>query len=351
MQPGITLRQIQSDDGPKVAALGEQTPDTGVVAFRNHFLYDPYASTMALHRNATGVVVEASDHDGIVGMGMMSTGECQYNDILRPFAYLFSLSVHPDYRRQGIASQIAAWRIDKARKMLGDDAVIFAGIQKGNEGSLRNAAKWSTQRIDGRTTAGVVKMRSSPPRLLPGLEVRPAEKNDYEEIVHKQQDFYRDFNLYPPRDAETLYEWHSAAPFGFALREYYVVVDQEGNILAGLSATEEGKVTTGHVVRLSWPLRIVNLLVRMIPAIGVTKRIHLKDVWFAPEKLEVGKYLWESMRWLWRTRGTMMMSFYDIQSPLAQVIQAPSYMPRQSGSLVVTGPTPMREEQYIYLHT
>ena len=234
--------------------------------------------------------------------------------------------------------------------MLGDDAVLFAGIQQGNEGSLRNAAKWSTQRIDGRTTAGVVKMRSSAPRPIAGLDVRPAEQNDYDEIVQKQNAFYRDFNLYPPRSAETLHEWHSAAPFGFPLREYYVAVDKEGNLVAGLSATEEGKVTTGHVVRLSWPLRVVNFLVRMIPADGVTKRIHGKDMWFAPEKLEAGKYLWESMRWLWRARGTMMMSFYDIQSPLAQVIQAPPYMPRQSGSLVVTGPTPMREEQYIYLH-
>jgi GNAT superfamily N-acetyltransferase len=350
MQLDFSLRQVTPDDGAKIAALGEETPDTGAVAFHNVFHYDPYASIMALHHDATGVVVETPHHEGIIGMGMMSTGQCHFEGALCPFAYLFSLSVHPDYRRLGIATQIVLWRVEKARELLGADVVLFAGIQQGNEGSLRNAAKWSAQQIDNRSTAALVKMRSSPPANPSALAVRPAEKNDYEEIVHKQDAFYRDYNLYPPRSAEALYGWHHAAPFGFPLRQYYVVVDQAGNLLGGLSATEEGRVTSGHVVKMAWPLRLLNYVVRLIPADGITKRVQVKDLWFAPERMEAGSYLWESLRWLWRERGTMVMGFFDRQSSLAQVMRSPRYMPPQTGSLVVAGPTPMNEEKCIYMH-
>lgn len=350
MQPSIELRRLQPEDGAKIADLGEQTPDTGAVAFHSRFLQDPYVSLMALHHNTTGVVVEASDHEGIVGMGMVSTGECSYEGEQRPFAYLFSLSVHPDYRRRGIASQIAAWRIDHVRNLLGNDVVIFAGIQQGNEGSLRNAGKWSTQRLDGRTRPGVVKMRSSPPQPVAGLEVRPAEAGDYEQIIERQNAFYAEYNLYPVRSAEALQEWHVCAPFDSRLREYYVAVDPGGNILAGLSATDEGQVITGHVVRLPWPIRIGNYFLKMIPADGITKRIQVKDMWYAPDRLDAAKYLWEQVRWLWREQGTMMMGFVDTLSPLSQVIEMPRFMPMQAGSLVATGPMPMREDRLLYMH-
>jgi GNAT superfamily N-acetyltransferase len=350
MAASVTLREINAADGPKIAALGEQTPDTGAVAIHNLWHYDPYATIEALHANTIGVVAETSEHDGIVGMGMMCTGECQFEGAVRPFAYLFSLGVHPDFRRRGIATQLAMWRVEKARALLGNDALLFAGIQQGNEGSLRNADKWSTDRIDGRATAGFAKMRSSPPSRLGELDMRPAEESDLEEIVEKQNDFYAGYNFYPPRTAGSLQEWHRAAPFGFPIREYFVVVDRERNIVGGLSATEEGRVTTGHVVRLAPPMRFMNALVRVIPADGVTKRIHVKEMWFAPERLDAGKYLWESLRWLWRERGTMMMNFHDAQSPLARIAATPWYVPRQSGSLVIASPVPVSKEKPFYMH-
>lgn len=350
MQPSVTLREINASDGQKIAALGEQTPDTGAIAFHNIWHHDPYASILALHPNAMGVVAEASDFDGIVGMGMMSIGECLYEGQLRPFAYLFSLSVHPNYRRRGIATQLAQWRVETARKRLGEDVVLFAGIQQGNEGSLRNAAKWSTQRIDGRTTAGFAKMRSSPPAPVAGLTVRPAEAGDYEEIVAKQEAFYQGYNLYPPRTAEALQEWHQVAPFGEAIRDYFVVTDQARNIVGGFSATDEGKVTTGHMARMALPMRFFNLLLRVIPPDGITKRIHVKDMWFAPGREDAAKYLWETVRWLWRDRGTMMMCFFDIKSDLAQIVQTPWYMPRQTGALVIAAPTPASDTKPLYIH-
>jgi hypothetical protein len=46
----------------------------------------------------------------------------------------------------------------------------------------------------------------------------------------------------------------------------------------------------------------------------------------------------------------MMMGFVDTQSPLSQVSEMPRFMPVQAGSLVATGPMPMREDRLIYMH-
>ncbi len=64
MQEDVTLRPVCPEGGPAVEALGEQTPETGAVAFHSCFEYDPYASLLALDPAMSGVVAEAPDHDG-----------------------------------------------------------------------------------------------------------------------------------------------------------------------------------------------------------------------------------------------------------------------------------------------
>jgi len=168
-----------------------------------------------------------------MGMGLVTFGECWYEGELRPCAYLGGLSVHPDYRRRGIASNLAAWRVALARERLGKDCVIFAGIQGGNVGSLRTAESWSNLRVDGHVEAGVVKMRGKPPKGVSGLRARPARPAEYEEIVQKQNAVYRDYNLYPPQTAEGLDRWLAQSVFDHHLHDYLVAVDRAGNILAG----------------------------------------------------------------------------------------------------------------------
>jgi GNAT superfamily N-acetyltransferase len=350
MQPHLTLRQMQPEDGPAIAALREQTPDTGAVGFHLRFRHDVYATLLALRPNTIGVVAEVPDYDGIVGTGLLSFGDCYYEGVVRPFAYLNSLRVHPNYRRRGIASRIAAWRVDTARAWIGNEGVIFAGIQQGNEGSLRTAAKWSTQRLDGRTTVGVVKVRTMPPKHRSDLDVRPALMTEWEEIAEKQNTFYHDYNLYPPQTAQALDAWRAQSPFGFQLHEYYVVVDSNRNILAGLGITEEGKLVTLHVARMALLLRVANVVFKMIPADGVVKRLPISYFWFAPGRVEAGAYLWELLRWLWRGRGTLLMVFFDPHSPLTKAIRLPKLIPKTKGSIVLNGPVPMREDRCIYQH-
>lgn len=338
---------MTSNDGPAIAALGEQSPETGAVAFHSRFHYDPYAALLALKPTTIGVVAEAPDHKGLAGLGLVSFGQCLYEEAVRPYAYFYSLSVHPEYRRRGLASQLAAWRVEKARERFGDEGVMIAGIQAGNVGSVRTAQKWSRQQLD-RSQVGVVKVRSKPPQPQPGWEVRPAAENEFEAVAQNQNTFYQDYNFYSPQTASSLAAWRAEQPLGFPLHEYYVVTDARRNILAGLGITEEGRLISSHLIRMAWPLRLGNLFLKIIPPGGVLKRLPVEGLWFAPGQAEAGLFLWESMRWLWRERGTILMLFFDGRSPITQAIRLPKLMPPQRGSLMVSGPVPLQEERLIY---
>jgi GNAT superfamily N-acetyltransferase len=333
--------------------LNRETPDTGAIAFFTQFLYDPYEVLRGLHPNMVGVVAEADDHDGLVGMGLVSFGECQYEGEVLPFAYLSSLSVHPSYRRRGIASRLGLWRVEEARRRfreMGSEGVIFAGIQGGNTGSLQTAVKWSNKRLDGHTQVGIAKMGSGPPKRVGGLEVRPARDEEFEEIAAKQNRFYGEYNLYPRQTAEELRAWRSETVLGQAIREYMVVVDSRGEIKAGMELTARGDLMNDHVVRLPAALRLANVFLRMVPPDGVTRRISAEGIWCAPGSTEAGRFLWESVRWLWRERGTNLMTFFDPHGLVSQMVTLPRFAPRSGGSIVLHVPRPMDEGRPVYLN-
>ena len=349
-QKGFTLRQMLPTDGPAIQRLNEQTPDTGAVRFAAQYHYDAYEVLTALHPGMTGVVAEAPDHDELVGMGLVTLGECQFEGEMRPCAYLSTLGVHPDYRRRGIASSLALWRFEKAQKhfdSLGREGVVFAGVQSGNEGSLQTAVRWSNQRLDGHNLAGPTKTRNKPPRALAGVEVRPATEGDFEEIAERQNSFYRDFNFYTPQTAEDSKAWRAQLAFGTPLNEYLVAVDH-GNIVAGLSVTEYGRLITDHLVYLPPPLRVANMLLKIIPADGVSKRLKVERIWFAEGKVAACVYLWESARWLLRERGTMLLAFFDPRGPLHGAIPLSKFMPRAGGSIVLRAPVPASDDRPVY---
>ena len=343
----FTLRPLTPDDGPAIAALGEQSPETGAVAFHSQFHDDPYRALLALQPTTLGVVAEAPDHEGLVGLALIYTGECNYEERVCPFAYFYSLSVHPNYRRHGLGSQLATWRMEKVKALFGDQAVMVSGIQPGNIGSVRTAQKWSQKQFTV-SQAGIAKVRTKPPQPRPGWEVRPAQEAEFAEIAEKQNRFYQGYNFYPSQTATSLAEWRARQPLGFQLHEYYVLVDAQRNILAGLGITDEGRLISSHLIRMAWPIRLGNLFLKIVPPDGIVKRLPVEYFWFEPDQLQAGSFLWESLRWLWRERGTMLMTFFDTRSPLAQAIRLPRLMPAQRGSLMVRGPVPPREERLVY---
>jgi GNAT superfamily N-acetyltransferase len=343
----FTLRAMVPGDGPGLAALGEQTPETGMVSMHSRFEFDPYETLLALRPGTIGVVAETSDHPGLVGMCLIDFGECWFEGTIRPSAYLYSLSVHPDYRRRGLGSRLTTWLVEATKERRGDDVVVYAGTQPGNLASQRTMESWATQRFD-RVAAVVQKPRSKPPKAPSGLTVRPAEAGELEEIAQRRSAFYDAYDLYPPESAASIAAWRAQSPFGFTFRDYHVVVDPGGNLVAGAGFVEEGLLLSAQVVSVAAPLRLANLVLRMVPRDGVMKRIVVDGLWFVGERAEAAALLWEWTRWLGYGRATLAMTFFDVRSPLAGVIRMPRFIPSSPGTLVVAGPVPMREDRLIY---
>lgn len=344
------LRPLLPSDGPAMERLEQQTPDTGAMGFYTEYHHDLYETRMALQPSLAGVVAEVADHEGLAGMALATFGECMVEDEVRPYAYFTGLSVHPDFRRQGIASALAAWRLKAARLRFGEQGIIFAGIQGGNVGSLRTAEKWSTQRMDGRNQVVVGKMRQRPPRPMSDIMVRPVQGEELEQAVDRQNRFYAEFNLYPPKSAEKLVEWLSRQPFGHVLNSYYVAVDSRGNVLAGMGVSREGALITSHLVRVPWMMRMANLFLRLLPPDGVGKRLNGHWLWFLPGNEQAASFLWESVRWLERENATLAMTFVDRQGPLSRVLSVPRFMPSTGGSIVLNTPVRLQEHRPSYFN-
>jgi GNAT superfamily N-acetyltransferase len=333
-----------------VEALEEQTPDTGLVGFYTRYHYDAYASRRALQPNLLGVVAEEPGRQGLVGAGFMTTGQCRVEGRLLPYAYLTGLSVHPGFRRRGIGTALAAWRLETARSLLGEEAVVFAGIQGGNTGSLRTAATWAKQRLEGRLMVAVGPVRSRPPRGPAGMEVRTAHPQDLEEVARRQNHFYAGFNLYPPKSAAVLQEWLARRPFGHAINHYYLATGQKGELLAGVGVTLEGMLITNQVVRLPLLLRLGNALLRLLPPDGQGRRANGHWPWFLPGQERAATFLWQSVLWLVREQATMAMLFFDRQGPVAGAVSAPWYLPTGGGTLAVASPVPLSPDRPLYMN-
>jgi ribosomal protein S18 acetylase RimI-like enzyme len=343
----FTLRAMVRSDGPALAALGEQTPETGMVSIHSRFEFDAYETLLALRPGTIGVVAETAGRSGLVGMCLMDLRECWFEGAIRPSGYLYSLSVHPEYRRRGLGSRLTTWLVRAARERFGDDGVIYAGTQPGNVASQRTMESWATQRFD--RVAGVIKKpRSKAPRPPSGWAVRPAEEHDLEEIAKHRDTFYDEYDLYSPESAPSIAAWRAQAPFGSRFRDYQVVVDPRGNLLAGAGFVEEGRLLSSQVVSVATPLRLANVVLRMVPKDGLMTRAVVDALWCAGERLDAAALLWEWMRWLGHGRATLAMTFFDVRSPLAGAIRMPRFMPSTPGTLVVAGPVPMRDDRLIY---
>jgi L-amino acid N-acyltransferase YncA len=337
---------MEPGDGPAIGQLSAQTPDTGMVSFASQYHYDPYATLMALHPHTRGVVAQAHHQQGIVGLGLVSFGECRFEQQQRRFGYLNTLNVHPAFRRRGIAKALANWRFEKAQAEVGDDGVIYASIQTGNTGSRKTAARWATQTLEGCTTVCAIPMRTKAPAPLSSVEVRPAQAAELEQIAAQQNAFYADHNFYSPRTAAGLASWRTRAVQGQSLGDYYVTVDRAGNVLAGMGIVQFGKFVSNRVVHMPFALRVANLLLKAVPSDYVMRRIQVEQVWYAPDQIAAGRYLWESVRW--RDRGTTLVAFYDPRSPVAEAIVLPRLAPTSGGARVLKSAMQAGTERPVY---
>ncbi len=345
----FSLRELRPEDGPRVGRLMEESPETGRVGTAIHFEIDPVESFRATQGDFIGVVAESPGSDGLVGCCLARFGRCQFEGDIVPHALINSLVVHPAHRRRGIATALVNWLLERCRARLGEEGLIWELIQQGNIGSVRTANKYMTQLFADRITVVPMKPRARPPRPVAGLTVREIEQEEFEQAADRLNAFYREFNLYEPRTAGSLSAWCKTTPFADPFRHYLVAVDANGDLVAGVGVSENYRVRTLHITHMPAALRVLNTVLRIVPADRVTKELDLTKVWFSPGRLRAAHYLLEAVRFRWRDRANMLITWVDKRSPVFQVLNPRPWTPKTSSSLVILeSPVPASAHRPLY---
>lgn len=345
----LTLRQLTANDSLKYGKLITESPDTGAIRVSLRFEIDPYTTVINAHPGSVGVLAETPEYDGFIGAGLVRLGRCQWEGRNVPYALLNTLVVHPNFRRRGVASRLAKWREEYARQQFGkEEGVTFAIIQKNNTGSELTAKKWYRQFLTDRLVIIPMKVRSKPLVQMTEFIVRKVSPNEMEEVVAKQNRFYRDFNLYPAETAESLTHWLKESPFDTPYHHYFVVADRSGNILAGLGLSENGRMRKLIVEHVPPMLEFLNRFLKVVPPDRIMRELNLSRIWFAEGQLKAAQYLLETLRWEWRDKGTSIMNSTDIRSPVLDIYNIRPWTIKSMGGVALRAPMDMPEDRLIY---
>jgi len=343
MRSDVSLRQLTPTDGDAYASLMAASPDTGRIGVSQLFQIDAYQALAAMHGDFAGVVAEHSQYQGLVGGGLIRFGECQFEGELKPYALLNTLVVHPSFRLRGIASELAQWRLDYARRRVGLNGVIWAIIQRGNIGSELIARKWRGQCLMNRLTVVPLKPKTSPPKLTHGYEIRRVPQDKFKLVSEQVNRFYQSYNMYTPRSETELITWLSMTPFDRPFRHFLVVNDSRGEIIAGLVVTEMYKLRTLKVVTSPLIVRFANRLLHVVPSDYIMREVVLSHIWFAPGLQETAKFLLESVRWEWRDKASSFMVWVDSLSPHIDIFDIHPWTLRTASSMVIQSDVAMSE--------
>jgi len=341
------LRPLQPADGPALAALNTASPDTGRFAVAPNYHIDPLEATQALDPDSVGIAATKSGVPGLLGAGFVQAGQCQVQGRLLPFGLLHSLIVHPAYRGQGIAQQLTEWRLKYTYEKLGDEHLKLALIQENNEPSLATARKWCKQ-LDGQLQTAVLPTRDKPVTQLSGVTVRPIHVTELEQVAQGLNCFYQEYELYTPETAISLATWLQQSPFSQPIRHYYAAVNKQGDLLAGLAVIEQCKVMTMHVTKMPGIVHGLNKLVRMVPKDGILRQLSISKLWFAPDQHQAASYLWETVRWHLREKGTHLVITFDPRSPVPKLVRLPFWLPRANFIVAAAGPVPIQFDRPLY---
>ena len=332
MTAPLPIRLATADDGDALGTLFENSPDEGAISFVPRFELDPYVAYAGLRPETTGFVAEGPD-DRLAGVGFVSLTEARFGGEVRPAALLNALAVHPDFRGRGLAKRLCRRRIAFARERLGEDAVVFANIQAGNEPSRAVASSWADAfAYDFRMYPA--EPRSSAPD--PGsYEVREAAPGEYGEVAEGSNAFYADAEVYRPYDAEGLARRLADSPLEAPIHRYVVAVSG-GEVVAGAFVSAVHRVMR-LVVDSVAPALEAGELPSAIPESRALRMTMVADCWHAPGHGAGARALWETARA--ESGGNRVMLNYDPDGPVGEALAVEPGEGAMELSVAVSGPT------------
>jgi GNAT superfamily N-acetyltransferase len=341
-QASFTIRSFRPEDGAAYAALLAASPDTGSIGTAETFEIDPYQVLVGVHGDACGFVAEGPGFKGLAGGACVRFGRCQWEGEVRRSALLHTVAVHPRFRRQGLASQLE----DLAARRFDTDGVFYALIQRNNTGSERAASKWATQIL--RDRLGFISKPTRSTRPSGPYVVRPVRPEELAAVADRMNKFYRDYNLYPPENRDSLAAWLGKTPFDAPYRHYRVITDRKGSLLGGVAVSETYRLRTTQITRMPTILRLLNRIFHEVPVSGKLREVTVSRAWFDPGEEKAMRHLLEMIRWEWRGSATTVMVYPDVRSPMMRACNVRPWTGAAVASFALRAPVAASENRFFY---
>jgi GNAT superfamily N-acetyltransferase len=343
MTESVSYRLITPDDGPALEALIVACPDAGTIGFTYDYRADLYEINRTLATDFRGVVAVANE--AVIGMMFGEVLQVQWAGELQRGVYVSNLRVHPDFRRRGVARGLSDWGMAYVIKHLGPDTVVYSAIQRDNV-TLSLARQYqlhATPLIQGST----IPMRRRPPKPRPQFAVRLATTSDLPTVAEGMNQHYRAHNLWSPVTSVSLQEFLDQQVAGVRPNQLYVVTRGD-RILGGLSLSDRTSLVRMRVAHAPGYVQLLGRWLGVLPQDGVLRALTVRRVWFVEGELEAGRYLWQQLRYRLRDQGNCMGIAYDPRDKLADLFQAPFWLPMVKAHYLVRATGSLEPERFTY---
>jgi GNAT superfamily N-acetyltransferase len=329
----INFHPLSSSHEPALTALIQGSPDTGLITTGVRYNPDAFTVYSRLYRELGGIVASIPGEDDLVGAGFFRLEKLNFGGQERPAAYIFTLVVHPKWRREGIGRHLVCKLMETAREKIGPDGVIYAHIQNSNTGSLRIFERLF-DRLVGRIDNGGPSTRRHSTKPLLNVIIRSVREEELPPVAVGLNQFYSDYDFFPPETEESLEDWLRKEH-----HHYYVATDVQGKIMAGMGIFDQPPLQQTLIIDMPSSLKLLNRLTGMVPPDGVLRRLITSRVWFHPGYLHVAQHLWETLRWELREKGNMLGVSYDhMDSKLRRVFHLPYWLPMMHTTVAICYP-------------
>src|SRR5579859_6727133 len=287
------LRLMEPRDSAAYKELMANSPETGLVTIQVIFKEDPYE--MLMQRRIGQIVVVAEAPDGtVVGSGAADARPIWFEEQPVQAVHLHSLLVHPNYRRRGVATALAKWRINWAREHYGENVLIFAEIQPDSVASFKNASKWASGFSTPRES-GFLRVYHRPPSAMRGLTVREAVEEDYPSIVEGLNEYNHDVNFTRYVTSDRLHR--NLEPIhGQVFRRRFIAL-QGDEIVGGAVLSNHDPSVETRIIRAPFINRLVARISGMIHTDDVVHGGEVDGIWFKPGHSDATHYLVEYLRY------------------------------------------------------
>lgn len=319
----VRVRPANLEDGPLISELASSINNTGAqFGVRMRMLNDAY-TVFTRHPKCRGLVALTTDNR-VVGYHFSRPLSISINNAPIPSRFSFNMAVHPDFRRQGIASKL----YQAYQKNCVDSGIELAFSDTGERNTPQrlNAKRAGLVEVRSQTRA-MVTTRRYRPRLPAGIQITRVENSDLCSWSDAANEFYRHHNFWQPISVDLLKAWSSPVLNG-CKHSLYVAKDSEGQLLAGLGIDDCSQLLTLDINHIS---RIASTVGRLLKIADREGHIHFARVillWYRKGKADVARRLWEWIRWDLRQKVNLIVIYFDPLSPVREAARSSVYLPK-----------------------